>query len=183
MIFRNSLRMIGRWLLAGICLLLCGGAYACYQRTIVVWWWPVAAAGAIALLTLPPMRGRWSRITGTDDRTLNSLCHLFAAGSIAAFALLAGNYFLSDPATVHGEEALIEARIHRTRQHYRTMRHHRRVPTHKSEHYYLRLRLADGSLKEWEVPLARYNRTHEGGTLTLNLQRGFFGFPVIAREP
>ena len=45
--------------------------------------------------------------------------------------------------------------------------------------YILRVRFDNGRLKEIEVPLKRYNRTRTGGKMTLDLETGLWGYPVI----
>lgn len=179
MSYRNTIRSIIRWILPGLCLLLCGASYACYERTLVVWWWPLAAALAVALLPAPRTVDAWRHLTGSEDRLLNFACHLLVVGSCTLFALLGGNYLLADPATTYEEEVLVETRTHDTRQQYRTLRHHRRVPAGKRDLYYLHLRFADGTRKRLQVSRSHYNSTREGGRLVLTLRRGLLGFPVI----
>lgn len=182
MSYRNTIRSITRWTLLGLCLMLCGGSYASYERTLVVWWWPLIAAAAATLLSAPRIVDAWRHLTGSEDRPLNFACHLFVVGSCTLFAFLGGNYLLADPATPYEEEVLVEARTHDTRQQYRTLRHHRRVPAGKRDLYYLHLRFADGTRKRLQVSRSHYNRTREGARLVLTLRRGLLGFPVIRGE-
>lgn len=175
----DTLLTIARWILAGGCLLLCAFSWLLYQRTLVVWWRPLAAAVAAALLTAPLLSGAWHRITGSRSRLPNVLCHLAVTGSCTLFALLGGNLYLADPGSDYEEEVLVESRSHLTRQRYRTLRHHRRTPAGRQEINRLDLRFADGTLKRRQVSGTRYSRTPEGTRLRLTLRRGLFGFPVI----
>lgn len=48
--------------------------------------------------------------------------------------------------------------------------------------YDLNLRFSDGRTKSIRVDAARYNRTRTGATLTLPMERGLLGWPVITRS-
>ena len=40
---------------------------------------------------------------------------------------------------------------------------------------------ANGTVKALHVSLSTYNKTRQGATKTLTLQKGFFGLPVITK--
>lgn len=48
--------------------------------------------------------------------------------------------------------------------------------------YDLNLRFSDGRTKSIRVEAAQYNRTRTGATLTLPMERGLLGWPVITRS-
>ncbi len=172
----NALRV-----LAGAALLLAGVyGYVCYEKTRIEGWYPIAFALGGALATMPYLLGRWSRLTGTDDRTLNGLCHLFCVGILCWFGLLGGNYLLADPASEYAERITVEQKLRKTR--HRTYRaNHRMVRGQSYEVYYLRIAFDDGFRKEMQVPKNVYNRCRENGSATVTMRRGCFGFPVVVR--
>lgn len=48
--------------------------------------------------------------------------------------------------------------------------------------YDLNLQFADGRTKSIRVEAAQYNRTRTGATLTLLMEKGLLGWPVIMRS-
>ncbi len=173
---KNALRI-----LAGAILLLAGVyGYICYEKTRIEGWYPAAFALGGALATMPYLLRRWRRLTGTDDRTLNGLCHLFCIGILCWFGLLGGNYLLADPASEYAERVTVEKKLRKTRQ--RTYRVNRRMVRGQSyEVYYLRIVFDDGFRKEMQVPRNVYDRCRENGPAPVTMRNGFFGFPVVVR--
>jgi len=45
----------------------------------------------------------------------------------------------------------------------------------------LEVAFTNGTMKTLHVPLSTYNKTRQGATKTLTLQKGFFGLPVITK--
>lgn len=155
--------------------------YVFYEKTLVVWWLPVAVALAVAVVTLPLLRGRWSWWVG-KDKTYDLLCHFYVMCCVAYFAFIGGNWFLADESTVRQEEVMVEEKRHSERDtsHRAGRRYYR--SGRKSHSYYLTVRLEDGSLKEMPVTVKAYNRVRAGRPVTISLQEGAFGFRVIKGE-
>lgn len=167
-----------------ICLIFYAAGYVLYQRTIVAWWLPLAAAAAIASLSLPMLSSRWRRLTGSENGRINGLCHLCAVCALFYCGLLGCNYWLADASSARSETVAVVGRTERTRKEYRYVRHHRRVPTGKILHsYYLDVVFADSTRKRLPVSGTLYKRTRTRPEIVLSLQRGFFGYSVIKECP
>jgi len=157
------------------------GGYVLYQQTIVTWWYPVAAAAVVAAATAPVMYGRWRIMTTSDNAALNILCHLYVIGSVAYFAFLCGNYVFADTATGHKEEVTVVEKYKKTHRKYRTVGRRRRVQNGTYDNFFLRVEFSGGTDKELSVTRSVYNKTRNGSVMTLYMQKGLFGFPVMKR--
>ena len=167
-------------LLSGALLLLAAVyGYVCCEKTHIEGWIPVVAALAAALFTMPPLAARWRALTGSGDRTVNRLCHLFAFGAAAYFVFMGGNYLLSDPAGEYGEQITVLKKNSKERR--RTYRSGRRYVARGKSYtvHYLEVEFPDGIRKQVQVAPALYNASRENTVKTVTMRRGFFGFPVI----
>lgn len=173
-----------RFVVPAVALILYIAGYVWYQKTVVAWWVPLVVAAVIALLSLPMLHRRWSRLTDSDNPTINGLYHFYIVCALFYAGLLGGNYAFSDNASARRETVTVVRRIERTRKEYRYLRHHRRVPTGKTIHsYYLQVAFADSTRKRIPVSGTLYRKTRANGTIVLSLQRGFLGSPVIKEAP
>ena len=175
-------RLLNSIRIAATALLLMAGAYGylCYEKTRIVWWLPVAAAAGGAVVTMPLLSRRWSRLTGSDDADINRLCHLLGIGTALYFLFMGGNCLLADPASEYGEQISVTEKIHKVRR----QRHrigHRSVPGRTYEVFYLRIEFADGMRRKIQVSSSVYNSCRENHPKTVTMRHGFFGFPVIGR--
>lgn len=175
---RNGIIYAVRLLVGAIVLILGVLGYICYEKTLVAWWMPVAAAAAVTVSTAPLMRDRWRWLAG-QDRTYNLLCHLYVTGVTCYFLLLWGNCAAADVSSTHSEEVAVIDKEHVTRNTgYRSGRRYRR--SNRTTHsYYLTVRLTDGTVKELSVPLRVYNRSRRDMTMTINIRSGLLGFRVV----
>ena len=162
-----------------ICLFAAVGGYAAYEKTLVAWWLPVAAAVVTAAATAALFADRWRWLTTSRSTVANVACHLCIVGSLSYAALLIGNCLFTDAGSTAEASCTVDAKLEKTRTTYRTMSRHRRIPTGKRTDYYLRLAFDDGSTKTVHVQKKLYDRTRKGSRKRLTLQRGAFGFPVI----
>lgn len=178
LIMKKNLVYVFRCTVMCVVLFLGVLGYVYYEKTLVEWWTPVVFAVFVTVATLPLLGRHWSWLVG-EDKTFGFLCHIFVMGCMAYFLFLGGNWFLADESTVHQEEVTVEEKKHNERTtEYRVGRRYYRSGR-KSHSYYLKVRLADGSLKEMPVTLKRYNRVRTGSTVTISLQEGALGFMVI----
>ncbi len=177
---KNSLLNALRIGLAALLLLAAVYGYLCYEKTLIAWWLPVAFALGAAILTMPPLAHSLRHLTGTDDQTVNRLCHLLGAGALFYFAFLAGNYLLADAATEHGNEITVVQKLRKERRRsYRSGR--RRVQGKPYTVYYLEVAFADSTRKTMQVPLSVFNACRENRAKTVTMRQGFWGYPVIVR--
>ena len=155
--------------------------YIYYEKTLVVWWLPVVVAVTAVVATIPWSRSGWRWFVG-DDKTFNTLCHIFAVGCITYFLMMGGNYLLADKDSMQKEEVMVEDKKHNVRKTgYRSGRHYRR--SNRTTHsYYLTVRLDDGTLKEMPVTASLYNRVRAGRPIEICLQEGALGFRVIKED-
>lgn len=154
--------------------------YICYEKTSVGWWLPAAFALGGALVTMPPFARTLRRLTGTDDRTLNVLCHLLGAGALFYFVFTGGNYLLADPASEYGDTVTVVQKFRKERRRsYRSGR--RRVQSKPYTVCYLEIVFADSTRKTMQVPPAVYNACRENCPKAVTMRQGFWGYPVIVR--
>lgn len=91
---RRNLSAILRCIVATAFLVLYVMAYIAFEKTVVEWWkLVVVGVCAIAVTGMTKMK-RWRWLTGTDDRTLNGLFHVYAVGAMAlgAFSSVTTGY-------------------------------------------------------------------------------------------
>ena len=163
-------------------LLLISGVigYIIYEDTLSEWWIPVGVALMIALATFP-FYMRWAWLTAGDNKIVNFLCHLVCVGVMNYALFLVGNYWLADPASMQEEEVVVQRKYQETHKKTRRVGKRRYVPDGVRKEYYLEVAFTNGTMKTLHVPLSTYNKTRQGATKTLTLQKGFFGLPVITK--
>ncbi|MDE6126569.1 MAG: hypothetical protein K2G30_06405 [Muribaculaceae bacterium] len=158
-----------------------GGAAFFYANTLVEWWLPLVVALCAALLFWVLMKGAWARWWPGAYGWLRCVAHFAIFAPLAAFVLLGANYAGADDATLHGERVEVERKYRE--KHYRNRRVGRNRYV-KGEPYYtykVEVRFADGRLKTLDYPLERYNCVRQGAPLTLEMEAGLLGWPVIRR--
>jgi len=176
---KSNLKNAGRTVVAVAIFAMGVYGYICYEKTLVAWWWPVVVAGLTTLLSVAPFGHRWQWLSGSSDRTLNLICHLYAVSLFSYFVLLAGNYHLTAASSAHTEDAVVLRKEMRKKViTQRSGRRYRNIQRTVYE-YHFTLRFSDGSCKEIPVEQSDYNRIHTEGHCTLNLQKGLFGLQVI----
>ena len=94
---------------------------------------------------------------------------------------LVGDYWLADPASMQEEEVVVQRKYQETHKKTRRVGKRRYVPDGVRKEYYLEVAFTNGTMKTLHVPLSTYNKTRQGATKTLTLQKGFFGLPVITK--
>lgn len=171
-----------RYTAAVVCFLLYIAGYIFYCDTIITWWYPIAAAMVPAIITAKQFYGKWSIMTGSDNRIFNIICHLYVVGAVLYSSLLGANYLFADSTTEHKVQATVISKYKKTHKKYRTVGRRRTISNGTYDSYHICLGFADGTKKSMSVQLNTYNKTRTGGTKTLNLQKGFLGFTVIKKH-
>lgn len=164
---------------ATACVGLYAWAYAIFSKTVVAWWMPVGGALTISAATALFLSRSWRWLTKTDETLYNVLCHILAVSAVGYFAILGCNYFMADAASEHEESVVVEHKIRRERDTYRRVGRNRMVKSGTRTVYSLDIVFDDGTEKRIPVTQREYNRTREGGSMTLTMQQGLLGFPVI----
>lgn len=177
--FKEALRVVALGFIGALCISMLGLSMVFYRDTLMPWWVPVGTGLAVGLLSGIPLHDKWSRLTATSSRWLNYLCHVAVATSVWIFAVIGGNYLFADATTAHQERVVVEDKTRET--HHKTRRVSRRVYTQGAPYYVyvLTVRFYDGRTKDMTVKQKKYSRTHIGDTLTVHMQQGLFGYPVM----
>lgn len=110
---------------------------------------------------------------------LRFILHGLFASAVCLVLSLAANYHISREGELHDEIATVQQRFTKTR--HRTKRVGRRVVAQGEPYkvYYVKLRFAEGTVKDFEVPLSTYRRYSKHDTLTVTLDRGILNIPVL----
>ncbi len=122
----------------------------------------------------------WSKLTGTNKFYINFPLHLVAFTVLVSAMILTVNYAAADFDNLPREKVIVNKRLTKTRYHTKriTTRRYTRGEPYKA--YYLKLTLADKSLKEIPVRKDIYDNAHEGDTATVAIGRGPLLLTVIA---
>lgn len=174
--YKEALKWIGAILAV---MVLYAVSMVIYERTLVEWWEPLGMALLAALGLWFPLRSRLTRLwKGTSVYGI-LLGHMVFMTGAALLLILGLNIGLADDATLHSEQVTVESREMETHYHSQRVgrgRYRRGNPYYK---YILHVRFENGREKDLEVSLQRYNRCRTGSTLSLNLERGLWGWPVV----
>ncbi len=139
------------------------------RNTLVDWWMPAAACLPLACVggwfLAPSMR----MLTAVESKAINVLAGIILAGSVIVTGAYSLNFYLSKPETAHGIEAKVVNKYSEVRKSKRSRR----------TVYTIVIKLPDSRHKNFEVPVADFNRYRNGDAITLHVEDGFFGIPVI----
>lgn len=173
---RNKISVI---LLTTAIIILLGLAAVLQNNTIIEWWKPVSICIPIALIFGFIMSGVIRQLTNFSKYFWNIII-----GSVFSFSLLIGsfyslNYYKSDEASQQKYSARVVNKF--SEDHYHSQRvsrsHVRRGEKYKV--YFINVELQNGSTKKIEIPVKEYIRIKEGKHVTLHIEKGLFGIPVI----
>lgn len=129
-----------------------------------------------------PLKGAWRKWLKPESAWTPAVTH-FAAFILGGVALLLSlNYFGADSSTIHREEVTVVSKETHKRHHSRRVGRRRYTTGEPYYVYDLNLRFSDGRTKSIRVEAAQYNRTRTGATLTLLMEKGLLGWPVIMRS-
>lgn len=177
--FRNTMKWV--FSLMGT-VVLYAISVALYRQTLVEWWEPLGLALAVSLFSWMLLRKYWIRLWKDVNAYLLLAGHFIVMTGVALLLVLGINKWGADDSTLHPEQVTVEKRMRETHHHtQRVGRRHYRQGTPYYKYFFL-VRFENGRQKNIEVSLKRYNRTRTGSTLTLELEKGFFGYPIIATK-
>lgn len=184
---KRNLSAILRCIVATAFLVLYVMAYIVFEKTVVEWWKPVVVGAVAIAVTGMTKMTRWRWLTTTDDRTLNGLFHVYAVGAVAVGVFLLGNYWLpvrdndmtADGRAGYSETVVVEKKEIVERDKTQRVGRHRYRKTGVRYEYYIGVVFENGMRKDIPVTRSVYNRTRQGTTTELQLDRGLFGLPVV----
>lgn len=184
---KRNLSAILRCIVATAFLVLYVMAYIVFEKTVVEWWKPVVVGAVAIAVTGMTKMARWRWLTTTDDRTLNGLFHVYAVGAVAVGVFLLGNYWLpvrdndmtADGRAGYSETVVVEKKEIVERDKTQRVGRHRYRKTGVRYEYYIGVVFKNGMRKDIPVTHSVYNRTRQGATTELQLDRGLFGLPVV----
>ncbi len=159
-----------------------GGTIGFHENTIVEWWMPLSVCGVLSVVSGCVLWRVWCQLTGSGRFLLNFLCQTAFAWALLLFGFYLTNYCFAREASKHVEEVTVERVYSKTRYHSRRVGRGRYVRGEPYKVYYMEVTLADGRLKELSVNSDESRRLHKGTVLSLTLERGLWGVPVIKRE-
>jgi hypothetical protein len=171
--------------------ILCGflGALAifCYagsavmqDYTLAQWWVLPGVAFLISAVSACWGWQMWRWLSEINNVVVNVIIHIvFFTGFLSAM-FYGSNMLWADSAAAYDADAVVVEKYTKMRQ--PVQRSGRRTYTHGRPYrvYFITLRLSDGRVKDRELSRKKYSRVHAGDTLTLRLEKGLWGIPVVA---
>lgn len=159
-------------------MMLGGGAIYYFSLTIVSPALVVIPAVAIALLAAYLLREKLCRLSANDNKIINTLLATLFFTSLLTCAFLCANYSLKGTG-MHEEEVTVERLYHKTR--HRTRRVGRRYVANGEPYnvYYMEIAFSNGNRKEIYLGQHGYKGYRQGRSITLKIEKGAFGIPVI----
>lgn len=134
----------------------------------------IIAAGVIAIT----WRGGFGRLFGISNEIVNRLIVLIFFTGVLSAGFYGLNFWMSNESTSHKERAVVVKKYRETR--HRSRRVGRRyVQGDPYSVYFIDLQYPGGDIKPREVRVEKFNRTKTGDTLTVSVEMGALGFPVI----
>lgn len=139
---------------------------------------PVAGIGFVIAFLL---RKAEVRVSGNDSLTLNVLFAGLLLSSLLSFGFLGINYWLAGK-DLHKETITVERLYSKT--FHRSRRVGRRYTTNGEPYkvYYMEAAFSDGRTKEIRLGQRGYGKRKKGDRLELEIEKGFFGIPVIKSD-
>lgn len=172
-------RKIAAWTLVAVVIVCYGLAFALWGRTLVDWWIPALICVGVALASGVSMHRLWRGLTGMDSAVFNYLCHAVTACAVAGVLFFGANSLFADTSTRHTERVAVASKYIKEGYHTRRIGRNHSVRGEKYYNYYLLLEFPDGRTKRISVSNKQYNRTRHGDSLSVELERGALGIPVI----
>lgn len=134
----------------------------------------VIASGIIAVA----WRRGFGTLLGIRNEIVSRLIVLVVFTGIITAGFYSINFWMADDSSSHKEKAVVERKYTETRHKSRRVGR-RYVQGEEYKVYYLDLKYPGGQVKPRQVKLEKYNRTKTGDTISMGIQMGAFGFPVI----
>ena len=164
-----------------LCTSIAASAYSLSKHTLVNFRTTAACFATAALVSGMVMwKFRlWTWITGSSKFLPNYLCHSACTGILVTALFYICNYCYADDTAGHIEKTVVEKKYYKVRHKTRRVSRGRYTRGEAYNVYYMKVRFADGSVKELETEHKKYSRLHEGDTIELFISEGLFGFPVV----
>ncbi len=166
-----------------VCMLLAtagfGMSAALHRNTLIDWWIPPAVCTPFALASgLMLMRATGSAL-GIGSRTMNFATAFLLSLSVLLGAAYTLNFYKSRHDTARMAQATVvnkysEQRTHTTRTH-----RHGTVRTEKRTAYVVVIEMPDGRRKKFDVTPGEFAKMSSRRTLSLKVEDGLLGVPVI----
>lgn len=154
-------------------------AMGLHRDTMIEWWKPMGIALVAAMLPGLAL-GRVLDVAGLWRETAGS----YVTGVVVAFSMVLGgfyllNYFYSEPSSHEAVVATVTDKYSKQHYHVKRISRHSTVRGRPYRVYYIVLDIPDKGEKELRISLGQYNNVKKGGTVTLEMERGLLGVPVI----
>lgn len=154
-------------------------AVTLHRDTIVEWWKPLWISLVIA--TLPGLA--LGRLLEVGDMGLNRVA-CYCCGVVAMMSVVTGsfymlNYFGADSDSLETVDAEVSRRY--SEQHYQVRRVSRYATSRGRPYhvYYIGLDIPGKGEKVLQVTLERYNKIKKGASMSIDVESGLFGVPVM----
>lgn len=169
---------------ASVILLLITGASlglscALHRNTIVEWWKPVVLCAMLGCIAGLPFAKLIRVFSGWNNKLLTIIAGIILTGSVFSGSFYALNFYKSDPASNEICTATVTKKY--SKKHYKTRRisRNRAVRGEPYNVYYIVMKLPDNRIKTIEVSVGEYSKIRQGQDLSLKVEKGFLGVPVI----
>ena len=131
----------------------------------------------IILLFLLVLRGPLANFL--RPKWLNTLVFAAIIPGFLMIAFYATNYIFSDVDSAVTETAVVEKVYYKVR--HKRKRISRKVYGQGEPYnvYFINVRFSNGTVKSFEIPLRKYNKTHKGDSISYPVERGLYNIPVI----
>ena len=134
----------------------------------------IAVSGLIAIA----WRGGFGRLLGISNAIVNKLIVLVVFTGLLTAGFYGVNFWMAKEETSHKVRAVVVKKYRETR--HRSRRVGRRyVQGEPYNVYYLDLQYPGGEVKPRQVKIGKFNHTGTGDTITVGIEMGALGFPVI----
>lgn len=158
-----------------------GIALAISWNTLIPFWIPLVVSLFLSLLSGILLSTYWHPLTLSKSFWLNYAVHSVFLCGVLLCIFYAVNSAFPRRGSLHEEKCLVTKKIVKERHHSRRVGRGRYVQGEAYKVYSFEVRFPDGSEKEFPASIERYRRLHLDDTISLNLEEGFFGVPIVRR--
>ena len=150
-----------------------------HQYTIIEWWNPAIKSLGLASIVSMVIYAIFFVREKLLVALLKTLVTLVVCTSLFSVGFYALNYYKSDSST--RTECRAELLRKYSEEHYHTRRVGRNRVVRGRKYYVYKVEVAfsDGLTKKLEVPAQKYSKASVGKPLTVSVEKGCFGVPVV----
>lgn len=169
------------FLIIAIVIFCAGGVVALNARTLGSLMFLYGGVAVAAVVVSRLIKGSVGRLTGISRPWVCMLLAVIALYPTMLCATLCVNYFGADKSSIHQQPAVVEKVYYKIR--HRTKRVGRRTITTGETYkvWYVDLKINSLCTKQFGVTQTQWRRYHAGDTLSIDVERGALGLPVITR--